>query len=184
MTARAGAATGGVEGPSQSHCGPRDGTVTFLPGQETESRIVDGPTPGAVTLPMEDVLPAFEGEDLSRQELFAQLRINKVSNLAQVRRGVERALLVADMPYGSFHTGPNDTVRAAGAWVSGATYINGTEVLPAPSRMPTNQVSPLFCGLFSSTLNVPSAATNAVPSTLPLASVTVTVVPARPMPFS
>src|SRR5256885_16353962 len=30
-----------------------------------------------------------------------------------VRRGVERALLVADMPYGSFHTGPDDTVRAA-----------------------------------------------------------------------
>ena len=30
-----------------------------------------------------------------------------------VRRGVERALLVADMPYGSFHTGANDTVRAA-----------------------------------------------------------------------
>src|SRR3989441_4586339 len=29
-----------------------------------------------------------------------------------VRRGVQRALLVADMPYGSFHTGANDTVRA------------------------------------------------------------------------
>src|ERR671927_1061569 len=30
-----------------------------------------------------------------------------------VRRGVERALLVADMPYGTFHTGADDTVRAA-----------------------------------------------------------------------
>lgn len=30
-----------------------------------------------------------------------------------VRRGVHRALLVADMPYGSFHTGADDTVRAA-----------------------------------------------------------------------
>jgi 3-methyl-2-oxobutanoate hydroxymethyltransferase len=30
-----------------------------------------------------------------------------------VRRGVERALLVADMPYGSYHTGPDDAVRAA-----------------------------------------------------------------------
>src|SRR5438309_188341 len=29
------------------------------------------------------------------------------------RRGVQRALLVADMPYGSFHTGAEDTVRAA-----------------------------------------------------------------------
>jgi 3-methyl-2-oxobutanoate hydroxymethyltransferase len=30
-----------------------------------------------------------------------------------VCRGVNRALLVADMPYGSFHTGADDTVRAA-----------------------------------------------------------------------
>src|SRR5215467_4352430 len=30
-----------------------------------------------------------------------------------VRRGVLRALLVADMPYGSFHTGADDTVRSA-----------------------------------------------------------------------
>jgi 3-methyl-2-oxobutanoate hydroxymethyltransferase len=30
-----------------------------------------------------------------------------------VRRGVERALLVADMPYGTYHTGPDDAIRAA-----------------------------------------------------------------------
>jgi 3-methyl-2-oxobutanoate hydroxymethyltransferase len=30
-----------------------------------------------------------------------------------VRRGVERALLVADMPYGTYHTGPDDAVRNA-----------------------------------------------------------------------
>src|SRR5258705_13880241 len=30
-----------------------------------------------------------------------------------VRRGVQRALLVADMPYGSFHTAADETVRAA-----------------------------------------------------------------------
>jgi 3-methyl-2-oxobutanoate hydroxymethyltransferase len=30
-----------------------------------------------------------------------------------VRRGTERALLVADMPYGTYHTGADDAVRAA-----------------------------------------------------------------------
>ncbi|HYY99442.1 MAG TPA: 3-methyl-2-oxobutanoate hydroxymethyltransferase [Pyrinomonadaceae bacterium] len=30
-----------------------------------------------------------------------------------VRRGVERALLVADMPYGAYHTGADDAVRSA-----------------------------------------------------------------------
>src|SRR6266511_2583913 len=34
-------------------------------------------------------------------------------HLRAVRRAVQRALLVADMPYGSFHTGPDDAVRAA-----------------------------------------------------------------------
>ncbi|HEY8225097.1 MAG TPA: 3-methyl-2-oxobutanoate hydroxymethyltransferase [Pyrinomonadaceae bacterium] len=34
-------------------------------------------------------------------------------HLKAVRRGVERALLVADMPYGSFHTGDDDAVRNA-----------------------------------------------------------------------
>jgi 3-methyl-2-oxobutanoate hydroxymethyltransferase len=34
-------------------------------------------------------------------------------HLKAVRRGVQRALLVADMPYGSFHTGANEAVRNA-----------------------------------------------------------------------
>ena len=34
-------------------------------------------------------------------------------HLKAVRRAVQRALLVADMPYGSFHTGDDDTVRNA-----------------------------------------------------------------------
>src|ERR687884_840334 len=34
-------------------------------------------------------------------------------HLKAVRRAVQRALLVADMPYGTFHTGADDTVRAA-----------------------------------------------------------------------
>ena len=36
-----------------------------------------------------------------------------VRHTRAVRRGVERALLVADMPYGAYHTGPDDAVRAA-----------------------------------------------------------------------
>src|SRR6266536_2146588 len=34
-------------------------------------------------------------------------------HLKAVRRGVQRALLVADMPYGSFHTGADEAVRNA-----------------------------------------------------------------------
>lgn len=34
-------------------------------------------------------------------------------HLKAVRRAVQRALLVADMPYGSFHTGPDDAVKNA-----------------------------------------------------------------------
>src|SRR5918993_3821173 len=36
-----------------------------------------------------------------------------VHHTRAVRRGVERALLAADMPYGSYHTGADDAVRGA-----------------------------------------------------------------------
>ncbi len=36
-----------------------------------------------------------------------------IAHTRAVRRAVQRALLVADMPYGSFHTGADDAVRAA-----------------------------------------------------------------------
>src|SRR6266498_4756665 len=37
-----------------------------------------------------------------------------IAHTRAVRRAVQRALLVADMPYGSFHTGPDDAVREIG----------------------------------------------------------------------
>jgi FkbM family methyltransferase len=49
--------------------GARDGTVTFLQGQETESRIVDEAGPGTVTLPLEDVLPEFAEADLVKLDI-------------------------------------------------------------------------------------------------------------------
>jgi 3-methyl-2-oxobutanoate hydroxymethyltransferase len=36
-----------------------------------------------------------------------------LTHLKAVRRAVQRALLVADMPYGSFHTGPDEAVKNA-----------------------------------------------------------------------
>ena len=36
-----------------------------------------------------------------------------IQHTRAVRRGTQRALLVADMPYGSYHTGADDAVRAA-----------------------------------------------------------------------
>jgi 3-methyl-2-oxobutanoate hydroxymethyltransferase len=36
-----------------------------------------------------------------------------LTHVKAVRRAVQRALLVADMPYGSFHTGPDDAVKNA-----------------------------------------------------------------------
>lgn len=46
-----------------------DGTLRFLPGQETGSHIVDGPTPGAVELPAVDVLPQLAGADLVKMDI-------------------------------------------------------------------------------------------------------------------
>src|SRR5499427_92492 len=63
-----------------------------------------------------------------------------------VRRGVHRALLVADMPYGSFHTGADDTVRAALRLIKegGAEAIKlegGRKRLPLVKRLVDEEVS-------------------------------------------
>jgi 3-methyl-2-oxobutanoate hydroxymethyltransferase len=61
--------------------------------------ILVGDSLGNVVLGYDSTVP------VSLEEMVAHTR--------SVRRGVTRALLVADMPYGSYHTGADDAVRAA-----------------------------------------------------------------------
>ena len=63
-----------------------------------------------------------------------------------VRRGVQRALLVADMPYGSYHTGADDAVRAALRLVkeSGAEAIKlegGRKRAPLVKRLVDEEIA-------------------------------------------
>jgi len=67
-------------------------------------------------------------------------------HLKAVRRGVQRALLVADMPYGSFHTGDNDAVRNALRLVKegGAEAIKlegGHKRVPLVKRLVDEEIS-------------------------------------------
>jgi FkbM family methyltransferase len=49
--------------------GPEDGTVSFLSGQETASRIVEGPVSGTVEVPMVDVMPLLAEADLVKMDI-------------------------------------------------------------------------------------------------------------------
>lgn len=67
-------------------------------------------------------------------------------HLKAVRRAVQRALLVADMPYGSFHTGANDAVRNALRLVKegGAEAIKlegGRKRLPLIKRLVDEEIA-------------------------------------------
>lgn len=57
---------------------------TVMEKSSRVSRVLEG-EPVQVIRDGRIVMETFEREDISRQELFAQLRFNKVSNLAQVR---------------------------------------------------------------------------------------------------
>ena len=50
---------------------------------------------------------------LGHADTLAVTMDEMLHHVKAVRRGVERALLVADMPYGSFHTGPDEAVANA-----------------------------------------------------------------------
>jgi 3-methyl-2-oxobutanoate hydroxymethyltransferase len=67
-------------------------------------------------------------------------------HLKAVRRAVQRALLVADMPYGSFHTGDNDAVKNALKLVKegGAEAIKlegGHKRVPLVKRLVDEEIS-------------------------------------------
>lgn len=67
-------------------------------------------------------------------------------HLKAVRRAVQRALLVADMPYGSFHTGADDTVKNALRLVKegGAEAIKlegGRKRLPLVKRLVDEEIA-------------------------------------------
>lgn len=61
--------------------------------------VLVGDSLGNVVLGYDSTVP------VTLEEMLAHTR--------SVRRGVQRALLVADMPYGSYHTGESEAVRAA-----------------------------------------------------------------------
>jgi FkbM family methyltransferase len=95
--------------------GPMDGTVSFLPGQQTESRIVDEPTVGSVTLPMKDVLPDFARADLVKLDIEG----GEWGLLADERFGAARALVLEYHPPGCPQP---DTHAAAAGLLAGHGY--------------------------------------------------------------
>lgn len=70
----------------------------------------------------------FEHEDMSRPELFAQLRFNKVSNLAQVRR----ALIEPTGELSVFFA--QDASVGAGLPLLPELYDRGSHVIPRPDQ--------------------------------------------------
>jgi 3-methyl-2-oxobutanoate hydroxymethyltransferase len=69
-----------------------------------------------------------------------------VAHTRAVRRGVSRALLVADMPYGSYHTGADDAVRVALRLIKegGAESVKlegGTKRAPLVKRLVDEEIA-------------------------------------------
>ena len=75
-------------------------------------------------------------------------------------------------------------VGASGAVVSPATTLPTCEMLPALSVRVTLRVSPLVCALSRMIEKLPSASTTPAPICKPAASLTITVLPASPLPVN
>lgn len=76
--------------------GPRDGAVTFLPGQETGSHIVEGPMPGSIDVPMVDVLPLLAEADLVKMDIEG----GEWAIMADVRFGAASSVVLEYHPEG------------------------------------------------------------------------------------
>src|SRR5918993_869814 len=82
-----------------------------------------------------------------------------VAHTRAVRRGVERALLVADMPYGSYHTGADDAVRAARRLVEEAQALEEAGVFALVLEVVPGEVARVV----TETLRVPTIGIGAGP---------------------
>ncbi len=76
--------------------GVRDGTVEFLPGQETGSHAVEAPVPGSVTVPMVDVMDRFAEAALVKVDIEG----GEWPLLADERFGGARAVVLEYHPGG------------------------------------------------------------------------------------
>ncbi len=87
--------------------GAHDGTVTFLSGQETASRIVQEQTPGSVDVPMADVLPTLAGADLVKMDIEG----GEWPILSDARFADVRSVILEYHPHGCPGDDPASTAR-------------------------------------------------------------------------
>jgi FkbM family methyltransferase len=91
----------------QACAGSEDGTVTFLSGRETASRIVEDDVAGTVDVPMEDVLPQLAAAELVKMDIEgAEWSLLRDPRLAQVR-----ALVLEYHPHGCPGDDPAETAE-------------------------------------------------------------------------
>jgi len=103
----------------EAAAGAADGSVTFLTGQETASRIVADGAPGSVEVPLVDVLPELAEADLVKMDIEG----GEWPLLADPRIGALRTLILEYHPHGA---PAEDTERAARELLE----PHGFEILP------------------------------------------------------
>jgi FkbM family methyltransferase len=87
--------------------GRHDGTVRFLPGQSTASRMVDDGEPGSVDVPIVDVMPLLARADLVKMDIEG----GEWPLLADPRFGAVRSAVLEYHPAGSPGDDPAGSAR-------------------------------------------------------------------------